>query len=40
LLYRIYVHSKIEGGERAIAEGRVVSHEEIERRIEEWARGD
>jgi predicted transcriptional regulator len=36
LLYRLYVLQKIHEGERAIEEGRIVSHEEAKRRISEW----
>ena len=33
LMYEIYVRHKIAEGERDIAEGRVVSHEEVKRRF-------
>jgi predicted transcriptional regulator len=32
-MYEIYVRQKIAEGERAIAEGRVVSHEEVKKRF-------
>lgn len=31
--YRIYVRQKIAEGEKAIAEGRVVSHDEVKKRL-------
>ena len=34
--YHLYIREKVEGGLRAIEEGRVVSEEEADRRIEEW----
>ncbi len=34
--YHLYVREKVEGGLRAIEEGKVVSEEEADRRIEEW----
>jgi predicted transcriptional regulator len=36
VMYRLYVLQKIRKGERAIEEGRVVSHEEAKRRMDEW----
>lgn len=35
--YHLYVRSKVERGLAALAEGRVVSQAEAERRIAEWA---
>jgi predicted transcriptional regulator len=35
--YHLYVRDKVERGMQAIADGRVVSQEEAERRIREWA---
>jgi hypothetical protein len=34
--YHLYVREKVERGLRAIEEGKVVSEEEADRRIEEW----
>jgi predicted transcriptional regulator len=34
--YHLYVREKVESGLRAIEEGKVVSEEEADRRIEEW----
>lgn len=34
--YHVYVLHKIERGEKAIEEGRVVSHEEVKRRVQKW----
>jgi len=34
--YQIYVREKIERGLQDVAEGRVVSQEEAERRMQEW----
>jgi predicted transcriptional regulator len=36
LMYRLYVLQRIQEGERAIEQGRFVSHEEAKRRISEW----
>ena len=33
VMYEIYVRQKIAEGEKAIAEGRVVSHEEVKKRF-------
>jgi predicted transcriptional regulator len=33
LLYEVYVRQKIEAGRKAVAEGRVVPHEEVKRRF-------
>ena len=33
LLYEVYVRQKIEQGRKAVAEGRVVSHEEVKSRF-------
>lgn len=38
LMYRLYVFSKIRKSEESIKAGRVVSHEEAKRRIDEWLR--
>jgi predicted transcriptional regulator len=34
--YHLYIREKVEGGLQAIEEGRVVSEEEADQRIEEW----
>lgn len=34
--YRIYVRQAIAAGVRDVDEGRVVSHEEVERRMSRW----
>ncbi len=34
--YHIYVREKIERGQKDVAEGRVLSHEEVERRMAKW----
>ncbi len=34
--YHIYVREKIERGLKDVAEGRVLSHEEVERRMARW----
>jgi predicted transcriptional regulator len=34
--YRIYVRRKVEQGLEDLREGRVVSHEEVERRMARW----
>jgi predicted transcriptional regulator len=34
--YHIYVREKIERGLKDVAEGRVLSHEEVERRMAKW----
>jgi predicted transcriptional regulator len=34
--YHIYVREKIERGLKDIKEGRVLSHEEVERRMAKW----
>ncbi|MBI5308366.1 MAG: hypothetical protein HZB37_08585 [Planctomycetes bacterium] len=34
--YRLYVLEKVEQGIRAIDEGRVVPHEEVEKRVRKW----
>ena len=34
--YHIYVREKIERGLKDIKEGRVLSHEEVERRMSRW----
>ncbi|MGH7859996.1 MAG: hypothetical protein ACREQY_21930 [Candidatus Binatia bacterium] len=33
VMYEVYVRQKIEEGERAIAEGRTVPHEEVKKRF-------
>jgi hypothetical protein len=33
LLYEVYVRQKLEEGRQAVAEGRVISHEEVKRRF-------
>lgn len=33
VMYEIYVRQKIEDGERAVAEGRTVEHEEVRKRF-------
>ena len=33
VMYEVYVRQKIEEGEKAIAEGRTVSHEEVKKRF-------
>lgn len=33
VMYEIYVRQKIAGGEKAIAEGRVTSHDEVKKRF-------
>ncbi len=35
--YHLYVHEKVLAGSRAIDEGRVQSHEEVGRRLDQWA---
>jgi len=34
--YHIYVRDKIERGRQAVAENRVLSEEEVERRLSKW----
>jgi predicted transcriptional regulator len=34
--YHIYVREKIERGLKDVEEGRVLSHEEVERRMSKW----
>jgi predicted transcriptional regulator len=34
--YHLYVLQKIEEGRRAIDEGRVIPHEEVEKRMAKW----
>lgn len=34
--YHIYVREKIERGLKDVAEGRVLSHEDVERRMAKW----
>jgi predicted transcriptional regulator len=34
--YHIYVREKIERGIRDVEEGRIVSEDEVERRMQEW----
>jgi predicted transcriptional regulator len=34
--YHIYVRDKVERGRQAVREGRVVSEEEVERRMSKW----
>lgn len=34
--YHIYVRQKIDAGLQAVAEGRVLSQEDVERRMEKW----
>ena len=36
--YHLYVRQKVDRGREAIAEGRVVSQEEAERRVGEWVK--
>jgi predicted transcriptional regulator len=36
--YHLYIREKVERGMAAIDEGRVVPHEEAERRIAEWVK--
>lgn len=36
--YHLYVREKVERGIKAIDEGRLVSQEEAERRVTEWAK--
>ena len=35
--YHLYVREKVLAGSRAIEEGRVQSHEEVGRRLDQWA---
>lgn len=35
--YHLYVREKVLAGSRAIDEGRVQSHEEVGRRLDQWA---
>ena len=35
--YHLYVREKVQRGSQAIDEGRVRSHEEVGRRLDEWA---
>lgn len=35
--YHLYVREKVLAGSRAIDEGRVQSHEEVARRLDQWA---
>jgi predicted transcriptional regulator len=35
-MYALYVRRKIDAGRKAIAEGRVVPQEELEKQIAEW----
>lgn len=34
--YRMYVHQKVKQGLKDLEEGRVVSHEEVKRRMRKW----
>lgn len=34
--YRMYVHQKVNKGLKDLEEGRVVSHEEVKRRMRKW----
>jgi predicted transcriptional regulator len=36
LMYQIYVHQKVDAGRQAIAEGRLFSQEEAEKRMAKW----
>ncbi len=36
--YHLYVRAKVEKGIRAIDEGRVVSQDEAEKKVKEWAK--
>lgn len=36
IIYELYVLKKIEEGERAFEEGRVIPHEEVKRRLNKW----
>ncbi len=36
--YHLYVLQKIEEGQRAIDEGRVIPHEDVVRRMDKWLR--
>lgn len=36
LMYQIYVRQKIEAGRKAIAEGRFVTQEELDKQIAAW----
>ncbi len=36
LMYRIYVLEKIEAGEQAFREGRVIPHEDVVREVRTW----
>ncbi len=36
ILYHLYVREKIEGGIRAVQEGRTIPHKEVERKTREW----
>lgn len=36
--YHLYVLQRIEEGRRAIDEGRVIPHEEVEKRMAKWLR--
>ena len=36
LIYRVYLRQKLEASETAVEAGKVLSHEEVVRRSEEW----
>ena len=36
LIYRVYLRQKLEASEAAVEAGKVLSHEEVVRRSEEW----
>jgi len=38
--YQLYVHERIQAGLKALAEGRTVSLEEAERRMDTWLKSD
>jgi predicted transcriptional regulator len=38
LLYRLYVREKVERAEQAVADGRVLTHEEMTREIASWSK--
>lgn len=38
LMYRLYLKQKLEAGETALREGRVIPHDEVVRRTAQWFR--
>ncbi len=37
LMYQLYLKSKLDRSEQAVADGRVVSHEQVKKEVETWA---